>query len=79
MGYYEYKVKWCVVCDQGWVEIVKEELNSKLLLQCSECFSQWEGMNELLNGLFKEEEVIVIEPNYDDIEKQGWQMYIMES
>lgn len=39
---YKNKVKWCVICDQGWVEILKEAKLNKLILCCSECESTWE-------------------------------------
>ncbi|MEK5332834.1 hypothetical protein [Lysinibacillus sp. FSL W8-0992] len=77
MGYYEYKIKWCKVCDQGWIEIVKDEDNNKLLLQCSECMSQWDGINELSEGIFKEDEVNVIVPDFEEIKKLGWDIFII--
>lgn len=76
MNYYEFKVKWCKVCDQGWVEIVKDKENQNLLLQCSECESQWDGMEELSSGIFKKDEVEVIKPERKEIIKKGWVKHI---
>lgn len=79
MNIYEFKVKWCKVCEQGWVEIVKNKNKENLLLQCSECMSQWDGIEELSIGIFKEDEVEVIKPEVKDIIKQGWVKYIINN
>jgi len=76
MSYYEFKVKWCRVCDQGWVEIVKDKENQNLLLQCSECESQWKGMEEYTSGIYIEDEVEVIKPEREEIIKKGWVKHI---
>ena len=36
------KVKWCPICNQGWVEIVKEIETNKLFCYCWECESEWD-------------------------------------
>ncbi|CAM5223552.1 hypothetical protein UACE39S_02409 [Ureibacillus acetophenoni] len=79
MDIYEFKVKWCKVCDQGWVEIVKDKNNENLLLQCSECMSQWNGITELSSDIFSEDEIEVIKPEIEDIIKKGWAKYIVEN
>lgn len=38
---YENKVKWCPICNQGWVEIVKDISTETLFCCCSECESEW--------------------------------------
>ncbi|MGG0658290.1 hypothetical protein [Rummeliibacillus pycnus] len=79
MNNYEFKVKWCKACNQGWVEIVKDKNNEKLLLRCSECMSQWNNIEELSSGIFKEDEVEVVKPEVEVIIKQGWVKYIIKN
>ena len=38
---YENKVKWCPICNRGWVEIVKDISTSTLFCCCTECESEW--------------------------------------
>ncbi|QKS72320.1 hypothetical protein FLK61_37440 [Paenalkalicoccus suaedae] len=77
MLFYEFKVAWCKLCNQGWIEIVKEKGSEKLLLQCSECVSQWDSVDYISNHIFKEDEVEVIEPTRKEIEKYGWYSYVL--
>jgi hypothetical protein len=77
MSKYDFKVKWCPVCDQGWVGIVKQLNSIHLLLQCSECASQWDGFEALQVGIFMEEEVPVTKPHTEEIKKCGWENYIL--
>lgn len=77
MSQYQFKVTWCRVCDQGWVEIVKETQNSTLLLQCSECLSQWSTPGALENQEFMEDEVTVSNPTYDEVKSLGWDKYVL--
>jgi len=32
MNKYEFKVAWCGLCEQGWIEIVKSKENNHLYL-----------------------------------------------
>jgi hypothetical protein len=77
MNIYEFKVKWCPVCNQGWVEIVKQLNTPHLLLQCSECESQWDGLEALKEGCFKLDEVTVTKPHFEEIKECGWEKYIL--
>lgn len=43
----ENKVKWCPVCEQGWVKIVKEINTDKLYLCCSECEAEWSDPDKI--------------------------------
>lgn len=36
-----YKIAWCPICDQGWVEIVKDSKTSQLYAYCTECETEW--------------------------------------
>lgn len=77
MSRYEYKVEWCYVCDQGWVEIVRHINSHRLLFQCSECMSQWNGIEELKNRKLMKDEVVVTKPQYEEIMKLGWSKLII--
>lgn len=37
----DFIVGWCPVCDQGWVELVKEGVTGKLFFCCMECETEW--------------------------------------
>lgn len=54
MGDYEFKVRWCKVCEQGWVEIVKDK---KMKTYCfnvlSVCHNGMVSMNYLMIYLKK--------------------------
>ena len=41
------KVKWCPLCDQRWVQIVKEIETQKLYLCCKECETEWIDPNNI--------------------------------
>jgi len=44
MNKYEFKVAWCGLCEQGWIEIVKSKENNHLYLQCSECCNEFKDL-----------------------------------
>jgi hypothetical protein len=77
-NYFKYKVKWCVICNQGWVEILKEVKNNKLILCCSECESIWENPNDVNNAeKASSTNELLVEP--DDDEVRQWEKYIVEN
>lgn len=45
-----FNVAWCPFCNQGWVEIVKDSSNNKLLLLCGECDTTWENITDIKSG-----------------------------
>lgn len=77
---YKYKVKWCPVCEQGWIEIVKDKITGKLFLCCSDCETEWRDPLEIKkdNGTWGSFGMIE-EPSDEEILKEGWQKYIIES
>lgn len=77
INYYKNKVKWCVFCDQGWVEILKEAKSNKLILCCSECESTWEHPNYVHNAekASSKDELLIVP---DDDEIIHWERYIIE-
>lgn len=76
----ENKVKWCPVCEQGWVKIVKEINTDKLYLCCSECEAEWSDPDKIEENTclpfnFFEKYII---PTEEDIKKKGWDKYIIK-
>jgi hypothetical protein len=76
---YEYKIKWCPVCDQGWITIVKEKGSENLFLCCDECETEWtnpldidvsNGTNDFFGSIEK--------PSIEDVQKIGWDKYILK-
>ena len=77
-NYYKNKVKWCVICNQGWLEIQKEAVSNKLILCCSECESVWENPNDIKNpDKATSTDELLIEPNDNEI--GHWAEYIIEN
>ncbi|PKM80589.1 MAG: hypothetical protein CVU89_12690, partial [Firmicutes bacterium HGW-Firmicutes-14] len=77
---YNYKVVWCPICNQGWVEIVKEKDTNELFILCSECETEWDTPNEISvkNGT-RSKYGRVIEPTHEEIINKGWQNFILNS
>ena len=80
MNDYKYKVAWCKICNQGWLEIVKEKATKKLFICCSECESEWESPEDLnnLEASTQSKYGMIEIPDYDDIVSKGWEKYILE-
>lgn len=76
---YDYKVKWCPICNQGWVEIVKDVRTGQLFCCCSECESEWDDASNIVpeetNSPEKYEQIC--DPNEEEISKKGWDRYII--
>ena len=74
----KYKVSRCPVCNQGWIEIVKEKKTGILFLCCDECEAEWENPKEIgvrgKGSRFKFGKSI--EPSYDEMVDRGWKNYI---
>ena len=77
---YKYKVKWCPVCNQGWVEIFKNNETGEPLLCCNECYTLWNNPTQIernnASGLVLD--ILTVEPTDMDIEKWGWEKYILK-
>ena len=39
------KIKWCPVCNQGWICIVADNLTGQLFCCCDECENEWDDPN----------------------------------
>ncbi len=76
---YKYKVKWCPICNQGWVEIVKDIESGELFCCCSECENEWDEpaiiSKESCNGENKYGQIC--DPDESEISLKGWLKYII--
>lgn len=80
MDRYTYKVAWCKICNQGWLEVVKEKTTKRLFICCAECESEWdtpENVNNLEISTQNKYGMVEV-PDYDDIVLRGWDKYIIE-
>ncbi len=78
MTEYEHKVKWCPVCNQGWVEIVRDSAKKQIYLYCNECETEWSNPKEIRddNGthdVFQTCEKVTI----TEVEEKGWQIFLI--
>ncbi len=77
---YQYKIGSCLICKQGYLEIVKEEHSGKMFICCDECEAEWENPEDALqkkNGS-RQKYGKIIEPSLEDIQSEGWGKYIMK-
>jgi len=77
---YEFKVKWCPICNQGWVEIVKDKYSGRLFCCCSECENEWDDIRNIskktCNADYKYGKIEV--PSYEEIKEIKWEKYILK-
>ena len=77
METFDFKIGWCRICNQGWLEIVKDKETQKLFICCTECESEWDSP-EITNDvkLSTHNKYGMIEmPTYDEIKVYGWEKY----
>jgi len=76
---YFYKVSWCPICSQGWVEIVKDTVTNELSLICSECENEWDNPIGISDNNAKEEisDNFVTEPTMEEVKKKNWDKYML--
>lgn len=77
---YQYKISWCYVCNQGWIEIVKEKETNKIFFMCNECESEWDSINDLLNkkGNTQDKYGEITTPDEQDIFNNNLDKYILK-
>ncbi|WP_147433972.1 hypothetical protein [Planomicrobium sp. Y74] len=75
---YNFKVAWCLVCSQGWVEIVREKETNNLLFLCEECETQWKAITDVWNNKngIHDDTSFVTAPSLQEIERMGWSDFI---
>ncbi|NDI36495.1 hypothetical protein [Chengkuizengella sediminis] len=78
-NYYQFKVAWCPICSQGWVEIVKTIKSNRLHVMCSECESEWDKPDKinLKNVRTYSEKDQVSDPSIEEVQRVGWEKYIL--
>ena len=76
---YDYNVKWCPICNQGWVQIVKEIETEVLFLLCEECESEWNNPQEIeKENCTRDTYGFITTPTYSEIMEKGWQKFIIK-
>lgn len=77
---YAFKVAWCPVCDQGWVEVVKECGSKHLFLRCTECEMNWDNFESFSSGMGMFHKYGLVEdPTVDEVKEIGWDKYILKN
>ncbi|MGK7377587.1 hypothetical protein ACSFXN_07070 [Planococcus sp. 1R117A] len=76
---YDFKVAWCKICEQGWVTIVKDSVTAQYSVLCEECETEWaHPLHAQCNINLKEHnEHLVVDPLSEEIQKIGWDEYII--
>lgn len=78
----KYIVSWCPVCDQGWVEIVKEIESGDLFCCCDECMCEWNHPTHITTQAAVACAVrsawgVGCDATDEDIAANGWQKFII--
>ena len=79
-GLYTNKVAWCYICNQGWIEIVKDLKTGKLFCCCSECENEWDNpecINEK-NANTTKKYGRTSDVSDEEIDSIGWRKYILK-
>lgn len=74
----DFKVAWCPFCNQGWVEVVKDSGNERLVLICAECYTMWNAPRSIqLDNSIQYEFVGKAEvPSLNEIKGIGWKKFL---
>lgn len=78
---FDYKVRWCPVCSQGWVEIVKDKASGTLFVTCSECEAEWLSPEEIgrPNAGSRNKFGQIVAPTEAEIDAKGWRKFTLRS
>ena len=73
---------WCPVCNQGWVEIVKEIETEDLFCCCDECMCEWNHPTHISTqpAVACAQRSIgdkACDPTDEEIAAQGWDKFII--
>jgi len=78
MTEFEYKVKWCPLCNQGWVQIVKEKNTGVLFVYCNECEAEWNSPENISIDNAKRDSFGATDvPSMEEIKNKGWSEFLM--
>ncbi|AKB32387.1 hypothetical protein MSSIH_1697 [Methanosarcina siciliae HI350] len=76
---YQYKVAWCPICNQGWVEIAKDTSSKELFLFCEECESEWDDPLNIKKDTSTRDKYGLVEvPSLAEIQDKKWYEYIIK-
>ena len=80
MDKYINKIVWCPICNQGWVEILKDSETNELFCYCSECESEWDDITNITKNSANspEKHKQVCEPKESEIIEKNWDKYIIK-
>ncbi|GGI12881.1 hypothetical protein [Gottfriedia solisilvae] len=75
------KVAWCPICDQGWVEIVKDVETNELFVMCDEYENEWNQPSEVKSFTTRTENNAnrVTTPTDEEIKSVSWEKYIIKN
>lgn len=79
--HFPFKISWCPVCSQGWVEIVKDPTVNELFVMCDECETEWRHPLDAINrkeGIWREHNRVAA-PSQDEVEQADWAKFIIEN
>ena len=76
---YDYKVKWCPICNQGWVEIVKDSYSGELFCCCSECENEWDDVDTINRNScnYPYKHGAIEDPDIAEIIEKKWDKYLI--
>lgn len=77
---YDNKVAWCPICNQGWVEIVKEIDTGIFFCCCNECESEWDDPENIKKETvnWPEKYGKICDTTAEEIEQLGLDKYIIK-
>lgn len=79
-NFYDFKVAWCKICDQGWVTIVKDIVTNQYSVMCEECETEWDHpLHAQLEINSKASEHQVMTPSAEEIQQIEWAEYIIKN
>ena len=79
-NFYDFKVAWCKICDQGWVTIVKDPVTNQYSVMCEECETEWDHpLHAQLEINSKAPEHQVVTPSAEEIQQIEWDEYIIKN
>jgi formate dehydrogenase maturation protein FdhE len=79
--WYKYKVAWCPICSQGWVQIVKDVVTKELFVMCDECETEWNHPENVQQSKAKTDtnDNLATTPTDDEIRSANWEKYIVNN
>lgn len=69
-----YKIGICKICNQGFLEVVRDVQSNKIFICCDECEAEWDDPYDALKGKngTRGKYGQIYYPSKDDILKLNW-------